>query len=645
MKIIVWESIINKIAICLIFYILTSIFLFQVNASEINNFENLHVTISTYYPERDISLNDLLKKDVIPWKSTTQRDIQLIPKTEQWIKLKLSNHGKKAESGFIYSNITLINSIEFHLIKDRKVSKSQFSGTKHSNKNQVHKSMRQSFFFSLEGHESIIVLIKINPIIHNNILLLFNNETAYYKEFRLELTFLGFYFGFVIALFFVNLFIFIYMRNPIHGAYLGFISTMFITVLLRSGYWNMQFGEILGIPTLTLLAPMLIINSAIVFKFSADFLQLTRSYPKTEPFIKYIAWIGILIAFLLLFFDPSHAIEISSHLISIAVLVMFIFIAILQRNRGFAGFNYFLIARSIFMFTALIWLGYKHRLIPNHFFTQYAVLFGQLIETVILSVGVSAQMAQIQLKKLSAEKRAQDRDRLRDLLRIITHDLANPLSVAYHYAVKQIKDVAVGKVVDKKNSHSINKSLTRMKNIIDKVREMTAVEEGKKTINMGPVNIANIIEDSIFLFDIKSAEKQVQINSNHSNFPDTYVSGDSVVLMNTVFSNAISNAIKFSEPKSSINIEIEEDVDKVVISVIDQGIGIPKNILDQIFNAEAKTSRPGTSGESGTGFGMPLVKTYLEQLGGHIYIDSKCVTDVNQDDHGTSVIISLQKSQ
>ena len=183
-----------------------------------------------------------------------------------------------------------------------------------------------------------------------------------------------------------------------------------------------------------------------------------------------------------------------------------------------------------------------------------------------------------------------------------------------------------------------------MKDIIDKVREMTAVEEGKKRINMGPVNIANIIEDSIFLFDIKSAEKQVQINSNHSNFPDTYILGDSVVLMNTVFSNAISNAIKFSEPKSSINIQIKENVDKVVISIIDQGIGIPKDILNQIFNAEAKTSRPGTSGESGTGFGMPLVKTYLERLGGHIHINSKCMTDVDQDDHGTTIIISLKKS-
>jgi signal transduction histidine kinase len=58
------------------------------------------------------------------------------------------------------------------------------------------------------------------------------------------------------------------------------------------------------------------------------------------------------------------------------------------------------------------------------------------------------------------------------------------------------------------------------------------------------------------------------------------------------------------------------------LSIVDQGIGIPAEILENLFSLSKKTSRPGTEGESGTGFGMPLVYATMKAYGGRIEIES-----------------------
>ena len=61
----------------------------------------------------------------------------------------------------------------------------------------------------------------------------------------------------------------------------------------------------------------------------------------------------------------------------------------------------------------------------------------------------------------------------------------------------------------------------------------------------------------------------------------------------------------------------------------DDGIGIPDSILTKLFDDEAKTSRPGTGGEPGTGFGMPIVKSYMDLYEGQIEVLSKVKTEDN----------------
>ena len=75
--------------------------------------------------------------------------------------------------------------------------------------------------------------------------------------------------------------------------------------------------------------------------------------------------------------------------------------------------------------------------------------------------------------------------------------------------------------------------------------------------------------------------------------------------------------------------------DQIILTMTDDGIGIPESILTKLFDDEAKTSRPGTEGEPGTGFGMPIVKSYMDLYEGRIEVLSK-VKDETTEDSGTT---------
>lgn len=93
-------------------------------------------------------------------------------------------------------------------------------------------------------------------------------------------------------------------------------------------------------------------------------------------------------------------------------------------------------------------------------------------------------------------------------------------------------------------------------------------------------------------------------------------------MLDTILRNFISNAIKFSHPKSKINISVNLQLGKVCFSVKDSGIGMTKEDQKKLFRPDLTMSRPGTSQELGTGLGLLLCIDMAKVLGGHIKVDS-----------------------
>ena len=235
----------------------------------------------------------------------------------------------------------------------------------------------------------------------------------------------------------------------------------------------------------------------------------------------------------------------------------------------------------------------------------------------------------LQLTKELLKKQVESQ---RELLHVLCHDLSNPLGAIESYAEYYLEFPQ-----DKDIIEDILSASKDGMNIIDLTRRLMVTEE--KEVDIYPVNLRHSLEQSIAILKVKLNNKKIGLNID---IPDNIlIIAEEISLVNSVFNNLITNAIKFSNTNSFINVYIDkQDLQSVRIVIQDSGIGMQKELLDNLFDVSKATSRIGTSGEKGTGFGMPLVKKFMEKYGGVIHVSSKAIEDF-PDDHGTNVFLTF----
>jgi signal transduction histidine kinase len=118
-----------------------------------------------------------------------------------------------------------------------------------------------------------------------------------------------------------------------------------------------------------------------------------------------------------------------------------------------------------------------------------------------------------------------------------------------------------------------------------------------------------------------------------------------VSFKNQVMGNIISNAIKFSHPGGQIEINsYPMNHHYHVVEIRDHGIGMPQALIEHMFDLSKKTSRPGTGGEIGTGFGMHIMKSFMEMYQGQVLIESIEGKDENKCGTTFRLILKGQKT-
>ncbi len=239
--------------------------------------------------------------------------------------------------------------------------------------------------------------------------------------------------------------------------------------------------------------------------------------------------------------------------------------------------------------------------------------------------------------------RKTDREKQKNetLLRVLSHDLSSPLSVidmAFKlYHAPRSDDLKRRKMLDR-----IARASKLIAQIVDKVRNLQAVDSGKLLIQKESVEVDDIIDEISFSISHLCEEKNIKFVVENRCQGNTYIEVDPVIFQVQILQNLLSNAIKFSERDSKVELTVcpFKEKGKVTWQIRDSGIGIPKRILESIFDPSVATSRKGTEGEDGTGFGMPLVKSYLNAHGGEIEIISKTKQE-SPKNHGTTVTLKI----
>lgn len=249
---------------------------------------------------------------------------------------------------------------------------------------------------------------------------------------------------------------------------------------------------------------------------------------------------------------------------------------------------------------------------------------------------------QLQLKS-HRETILRQKDELKELLHVLCHDLINPLTgIISCINNARAKPSRMETFSTDEYQDVLLANATRGVEMINLVRKLRELEEGKMQLSIAPVNLKKAVLSSLSVLDHQFKQKEI---CPVCSIPDSlYVLAEETSLINTVLNNLLTNAIKFSYRGSDVTIDAKFEGDnRALIIIRDFGIGIPGSLLPQVFDTNMPTTRPGTNQEMGTGFGLPLVKRFIESYGGSITIDSTIEMEpISQ--YGTEVRIVLNTS-
>lgn len=230
----------------------------------------------------------------------------------------------------------------------------------------------------------------------------------------------------------------------------------------------------------------------------------------------------------------------------------------------------------------------------------------------------------------NAELRAELQERYQQkamLTRIVSHDINNLVMLAQWItrAIEKNLDPAknpngLSAPLIQQHINKLNSAISRIGDVVHSVRTLQGLEDQKMQVELLPLNLHECLLESVTVFQEQAEKKNLQIHLDCAT--DLQVMADSRSITSSVFNNLLSNAIKFSQPQGQIEIVARRQNDQIQIEFIDHGIGMPKDLIPRIFLESEKTSRIGTNGEKGTGFGMPIVKKYVELFDGTITVQS-----------------------
>jgi PAS domain S-box-containing protein len=220
--------------------------------------------------------------------------------------------------------------------------------------------------------------------------------------------------------------------------------------------------------------------------------------------------------------------------------------------------------------------------------------------------------SEAQLKELNATK-----DKF---FNIVAHDLKNPFtsligsSELLSQNIDQMDNEEIKTLAFILNDAS-KSGYAILQNLLDWSRSQT----GLLKFNPEEINLRNLIDEHIQNLEQISANKEIKL---YSEVKDNLFIYSDKNMIKTIMRNLLSNAIKYSYRCGKVIVRADVDDRGVIVSVKDNGIGIPEENIKNIFRIDVKYSVPGTEKEQGTGLGLKLCKEFVEKQGGKIWVES-----------------------
>ena len=208
-------------------------------------------------------------------------------------------------------------------------------------------------------------------------------------------------------------------------------------------------------------------------------------------------------------------------------------------------------------------------------------------------------------------------DRLKRKFTILAaHELRNPLAILLGYA-KILEDESSGNV--REYAGIVVSRAQQLKGIVDWLILLQQIDVGELTLRLSTFSIGEIIRDVVKKQQENIHLKALQVECHTE--PDLCVRADRERLA-VALSNLLANAVKYSPHGGQIIVHARADADNIVVSIHDNGIGIPPTEQAHIFDRFYQVGDPLTREQGGFGLGLAVAKALIELHHGGIWVES-----------------------
>lgn len=208
------------------------------------------------------------------------------------------------------------------------------------------------------------------------------------------------------------------------------------------------------------------------------------------------------------------------------------------------------------------------------------------------------------------------------LFSLITHDLKGPFGAVM--GLSELLSDSFDSIDDEKRRNiagSIKDASNKVYDLLESLLYWSRAQRGDISPTLEDYNIIEILNNNIELAQLQADKKDISIISN-------YISDEVVLkidkdLVDIVVRNLLSNAVKFTNEQGQIEVVCTVESDKLVVKVIDNGVGLSKEDISKLLNSNVNHTTLGTNDEKGTGLGFAMSRQFIELLGGKMWVNSK----------------------
>ena len=222
------------------------------------------------------------------------------------------------------------------------------------------------------------------------------------------------------------------------------------------------------------------------------------------------------------------------------------------------------------------------------------------------------------------------------LLADIAHELRTPLAVIQANAEAMQDGVLPLDITQVNTIHTETLLLGRL---VNDLRLLSLAESGKLQLERKSTSLAQLLPLAVDRFRPQCQQKGLTLNVKvSSDLPQISIDGDRIT---QVVNNLIGNALRYTPSGGTVTIDAITTPDGVVVSVTDDGSGIPAEDLPWIFDRFYRVDKSRTRTSGGSGLGLAIVKQLVEAHGGVVNASSPVFNDSNKGSYGTRIHFTL----